>query len=135
MVRLPAEGPPPDAGSVPAQPADRHRVIQGEVMDPPWAPGLNLVWSRLKKPLRAALDAIGARTEEDGFMPLVNVVLSGDLYNAQFMLQARPYEEQLDFYNINPGVTFEFTNECFYLCQCSRIRRRKRRRHEKKINS
>lgn len=33
-----------------------------------------------------------------------NVATSGTFANAQFFLEARPYHEELDFYNINPGV-------------------------------
>ena len=37
-----------------------------------------------------------------------NVVQSATFGAAQFMLEARPYTEDLDFYNINPGAHFEF---------------------------
>jgi TonB-dependent receptor len=37
-----------------------------------------------------------------------NVVTSGTFANAQFLLEARPYTEDLDFYNVNPGAHFEF---------------------------
>lgn len=35
-----------------------------------------------------------------------NVVTSGTFANAQFFLEARPYREELKFYNINPGAEF-----------------------------
>ena len=37
-----------------------------------------------------------------------NVITSGTFANAQFFLEARPYKEDVDFYNINPGAHFEF---------------------------
>jgi TonB-dependent receptor len=37
-----------------------------------------------------------------------NVVTSATFANAQFFLEARPYTEELDFYNLNPGAHFEF---------------------------
>lgn len=37
-----------------------------------------------------------------------NVVTQGTFANAQFFLEARPYSEDVDFYNINPGAHFEF---------------------------
>lgn len=37
-----------------------------------------------------------------------NVVRSATFANAQFFLEARPYTEDLDFYNVNPGAHFEF---------------------------
>jgi TonB-dependent receptor len=36
-----------------------------------------------------------------------NVVTSGTFANAQFFLEARPYSEEVDFYNINPGVHWD----------------------------
>jgi TonB-dependent receptor len=33
-----------------------------------------------------------------------NVITSGTFANSQFFLEARPYDEEVDFYNINPGV-------------------------------
>ena len=39
-----------------------------------------------------------------------NVVVSGDFYNSQFMLEATPYDEELDFFNINPGAQFNFSD-------------------------
>lgn len=39
-----------------------------------------------------------------------NVVTSATFANAQFFLEARPYTEELDFYNINPGAHFEFAD-------------------------
>jgi TonB-dependent receptor len=35
------------------------------------------------------------------------VVTKGTFENAQFFLEARPYDEQLDFYNFNPGVHYD----------------------------
>ncbi|AQT58926.1 TonB-dependent receptor [Cellvibrio sp. PSBB023] len=37
-----------------------------------------------------------------------NVVQSATFGGARFLLEARPYTEDLDFYNINPGAHFEF---------------------------
>lgn len=37
-----------------------------------------------------------------------NVVTKGTFANAQFFLEARPYSEDVDFYNLNPGAHFEF---------------------------
>jgi TonB-dependent receptor len=39
-----------------------------------------------------------------------NVVTSATFANAQFFLEARPYTEELDFYNVNPGAHFEFND-------------------------
>ena len=39
-----------------------------------------------------------------------NVVTSGTFANAQFFLEARPYKEDTDFYNINPGGTWWFND-------------------------
>jgi len=39
-----------------------------------------------------------------------NVVTSATFANAQFFLEARPYTEDLDFYNVNPGAHFEFND-------------------------
>jgi len=36
-----------------------------------------------------------------------NVATSGTFANSQFFLEARPYKEELDFYNINPGVMWQ----------------------------
>ena len=40
-----------------------------------------------------------------------NVVTKGTFANAQFFLEARPYTEDVDFYNFNPGAHFEFGDE------------------------
>jgi TonB-dependent receptor len=37
-----------------------------------------------------------------------NVFTSGTFANSQFFLEARPYEETVDFWNFNPGAHFEF---------------------------
>lgn len=34
------------------------------------------------------------------------IVTEADFYNAQFQLEARPYQESLEFYSINPGARF-----------------------------
>ncbi|GGY64952.1 TonB-dependent receptor [Cellvibrio zantedeschiae] len=39
-----------------------------------------------------------------------NVVTSATFANAQFFLEARPYSEDLNFYNVNPGAHFEFND-------------------------
>ena len=36
-----------------------------------------------------------------------NVVTSGTFANAQFFLEARPYDETVDFFNLNPGMTWQ----------------------------
>jgi TonB-dependent receptor len=38
-----------------------------------------------------------------------NIVTSGEFLNSQFFLEARPYEEDVDFWNFNPGAHFDFT--------------------------
>ena len=39
-----------------------------------------------------------------------NVVTSGTFANSQFFLEARPYDEKTDFYNINPGGSYRFND-------------------------
>jgi TonB-dependent receptor len=39
-----------------------------------------------------------------------NVVTSATFANAQFFLEARPYDEQVDFWGFNPGMRFQFTD-------------------------
>lgn len=39
-----------------------------------------------------------------------NVVTAGTFANSQFFLEARPYKETLDFYNINPGLMWKPTD-------------------------
>jgi TonB-dependent receptor len=36
------------------------------------------------------------------------VVRKGTFANAQFFLEARPFDEEVDFYNVNPGVHYQF---------------------------
>jgi TonB-dependent receptor len=38
------------------------------------------------------------------------VFTSGTFANSQFFLEARPYEEDVDFWNFNPGAHFDFTD-------------------------
>jgi len=38
-----------------------------------------------------------------------NVVTSGEFLNSQFFLEARPYDETLDFWSFNPGMHVDFT--------------------------
>jgi TonB-dependent receptor len=40
-----------------------------------------------------------------------NVVTSGEFINSQFFLEARPYDETLDFWNFNPGMHVDFTDK------------------------
>jgi TonB-dependent receptor len=40
-----------------------------------------------------------------------NVVTGGTFDNAQFFLEARPYQERLSFYNFNPGVVYEISDK------------------------
>jgi TonB-dependent receptor len=49
----------------------------------------------------AAMIPIGVQVDDN------NVVTEGTFANSQFFLEARPYREQLDFYNINPGVMWQ----------------------------
>lgn len=35
-----------------------------------------------------------------------NIVTAADFYNAEFLLESRPYQETLNFYSINPGAKF-----------------------------
>src|SRR5688572_5946104 len=51
-----------------------------------------------------------------------NVVTSATFANAQFFLEARPYDEQVDFWNFNPGATFEFTENVRMDFQLNRSR-------------
>ncbi len=39
-----------------------------------------------------------------------NVATAGTFANSQFFLEARPYKEELDFYNINPGMMWQPTD-------------------------
>ncbi|HET9475362.1 MAG TPA: TonB-dependent receptor [Steroidobacteraceae bacterium] len=39
-----------------------------------------------------------------------NVVMSGTFHNSSFFLEARDYQEDVDFWNFNPGATFEFSD-------------------------
>lgn len=39
-----------------------------------------------------------------------NVITSGTFANAQFFLEARPYHETVDFYNFNPGMTWQIND-------------------------
>lgn len=38
-----------------------------------------------------------------------NVVTSATLANAQFFLEARPYDEEVNFYDVNPGASFDLS--------------------------
>ncbi len=39
-----------------------------------------------------------------------NVVTRATFVNAQYFLEARPYDEEVDFYNLNPGMHFDFND-------------------------
>ncbi|HWA00628.1 MAG TPA: TonB-dependent receptor [Caulobacterales bacterium] len=39
-----------------------------------------------------------------------NVVTGGDFYNARLFLEARPYHEELEFLNVNPGGSFQIAD-------------------------
>jgi len=39
-----------------------------------------------------------------------NVVMSGTFLNSSFFLEARDYQETVDFWNFNPGASFEFSD-------------------------
>lgn len=47
---------------------------------------------------------IGVEVDEN------NVITQGTFANSQFFLEARPYKEDLEFYNINPGVSWRINN-------------------------
>jgi TonB-dependent receptor len=40
-----------------------------------------------------------------------NVLESGDFVNGNFFLEARPYDEDLEFYNLNPGGRFQLADD------------------------
>jgi hypothetical protein len=40
-----------------------------------------------------------------------NVITRGTFAHSRFFLEARPYEEDLEFYNINPGASFQFGDD------------------------
>jgi TonB-dependent receptor len=62
---------------------------------------------------RIDMDLVG---RNGGIIPLNlqvdanNVVTSGTFANAQYFLEARPYREEVQFYNINPGMHYQATS-------------------------
>ena len=63
---------------------------------------------------RIDMNLVGRTFGPNGFIPLGmqldanNVVTSATLTNAQFFLEARPYRDEVQYWNINPGATFWF---------------------------
>ncbi len=63
---------------------------------------------------RTDVNLVGRTFGPSGFIPLDtqvdenNVVTSATLANAQFFLEARPYRDEVQYWNINPGATFWF---------------------------
>ena len=63
---------------------------------------------------RIDLNLVGRTFGPVGFLPTNmqldanNVVTSATLVNAQFLLEARPYRDEVQYWNISPGATFWF---------------------------
>jgi TonB-dependent receptor len=63
---------------------------------------------------RTDVNLVGRNFGPSGFIPTDtqvdanNVVTSATLVNAQFFLEARPYRDEVQYWNINPGATFWF---------------------------
>lgn len=63
---------------------------------------------------RIDMNLVGRTFGPSGFLPLDmqldanNVVTSATLANAQFFLEARPYRDDVQYWNIGPGATFWF---------------------------
>nr|WP_221301503.1 TonB-dependent receptor [Pseudoxanthomonas broegbernensis] len=63
---------------------------------------------------RIDMNLVGRTFGPSGFIPLDmqldsnNVVTSATLTNAQFFLEARPYRDEVQYWNVNPGATFWF---------------------------
>lgn len=63
---------------------------------------------------RIDMNLVGRTFGPVGFIPTNmvldanNVVTSATLVNAQFFLEARPYRDEVQYWNINPGATFWF---------------------------
>jgi TonB-dependent receptor len=63
---------------------------------------------------RIDMNLVGRTFGPVGFLPLNmqldsnNVVTSATLTNAQFFLEARPYRDNVQYWNVNPGGTFWF---------------------------
>jgi TonB-dependent receptor len=63
---------------------------------------------------RIDVNLVGRTFGPVGFIPTNtqidsnNVVTSSTLLNAQFFLEARPYHDEVQYWNINPGATFWF---------------------------
>jgi len=51
-----------------------------------------------------------------------NVVTSATFANAQFFLEARPYDEEVDFYNVNPGAHFDLNESVAFDVQANKSR-------------
>jgi TonB-dependent receptor len=66
---------------------------------------------------RIDMNLIGRTFGPVGFIPLDmqldenNVVTSATLTNAQFFLEARPYRDDVQYWNLGPGATFWFGDE------------------------
>ncbi|WP_374012566.1 TonB-dependent receptor [Pseudoxanthomonas koreensis] len=63
---------------------------------------------------RIDMNLVGRTFGPSGFLPMNmqldsnNVVTSATLTNAQFFLEARPYHDEVQYWNVNPGATFWF---------------------------
>jgi TonB-dependent receptor len=63
---------------------------------------------------RIDVNLVGRTFGPSGFLPTNmqldanNVVTSATLVNSQFLLEARPYRDEVQYWNINPGATFWF---------------------------
>src|SRR5690606_20966908 len=63
---------------------------------------------------RIDVNLVGRTFGPSGFLPTNmqldanNVVTSAILVNSQFLLEARPYRDEVQYWNINPGATFWF---------------------------
>lgn len=63
---------------------------------------------------RIDVNLVGRTFGPSGFLPTNmqldanNVVTSATLVNAQFILEARPYRDEVQYWNLNPGATFWF---------------------------
>lgn len=66
---------------------------------------------------RIDMNLVGRTFGPVGFIPTNmvldanNVVTSATLLNAQFFLEARPYRDEVQYWNINPGATFWFGDD------------------------
>jgi len=76
---------------------------------------VDMLYSRARyENQRIDMNLVGRTFGPVGFIPLDmqldanNVVTSATLTNAQFFLEARPYRDEVQYWNIGPGATFWF---------------------------